>query len=158
TPTHVDMHAAAWDAAGRLVVGDDGGVQRTTDLGANWTAINTGLATVQFYAGISSHPINNLLFLGGLQDNGSGHRSTKTPLWTQVFGADGGWTQIDQVTPARQFVEFQGTGNLYRSTTGGSSFSLSSSGISGGDRNCFLPPYLIDPTNSNHMLYGTQRV
>jgi photosystem II stability/assembly factor-like uncharacterized protein len=65
---------------------------------------------------------------------------------------------VDQANPLRVFGEFQGSGNLYRSTNGGTSFSLSSSGISAGDRNCFLPVFLIDPLDSNHMLYGTHRV
>lgn len=158
TPTHVDMHEAAWDAAGRLIVTDDGGVHRSTNLGSSWTAINSGLGSVQFYAGVSTHPTNELIVFGGTQDNGSCRRSTASRVWTQVFGGDGGWTQLDQANPARVFVEFQGTGNLYRSTNGGSGFSLSNSGIVASDRNCFLPPYLIDPTNSNRMLYATQRI
>jgi photosystem II stability/assembly factor-like uncharacterized protein len=56
------------------------------------------------------------------------------------------------------FVEFQGTGNLYRSTNGGNGFSFVGNGISGSDRNCFLPPYLIDPDDPDRMLYATHRV
>ncbi len=158
TPPHVDMHAAAWDAAGRLVVGDDGGVHRTTNLGDSWIALNDGLGLVQFYAGLSTHPTDADYLLGGTQDNGSNIRTTGTPEWTQVFGGDGGWTQLDQVTPTRLFIEYQGSGNLYRSTNGGASFNFSGSGISSSDRNCFLPPYLIDPTNSMRMLYATHRI
>lgn len=158
TPPHVDMHAAVWDAAGRLVVGDDGGVHRTANLGTSWSALNNGLGLIQFYAGVSSHPTDSLIFFGGFQDNGSNRRNTATLNWTQVLGGDGGWTQLDQANPLRVFVEFQGSGNLYRSTNGGAGFSLSSSGINTGDRNAFLPPYLIDPTDSNRMLYATHRV
>lgn len=158
TPPHVDMHAAAWDAAGRLVVGDDGGVHRTTNLGDSWIALNDGLGLVQFYAGLSTHPTDTDYLLGGTQDNGSNIRTTGTPEWTQLFGGDGGWTQLDQVTPTRLFIEYQGSGNLYRSTNGGASFNFSGSGISSSDRNCFLPPYLIDPTNSMRMLYATHRI
>lgn len=158
TPTHVDMHAAAWDASGRLVVGDDGGVQRTANNGTSWTAISTGLGTVQFYAGLSVHPTSDLIFFGGTQDNGTNRRSTDTKSWSRVIGGDGGWTQLDRSNPLRIFGEYQGTGALSRSTNGGASFSASGFGINGGDRNCFLPPYLIDQTNPQRMLYGTQRV
>lgn len=158
TPPHVDMHALVWDAAGRLVVGDDGGVHRTTNLGGSWSSLNNGLGVVQFYAGLSTHPHDGTILFGGTQDNGSNRRNTDTRNWTQVFGGDGGWTQLDQANPLRVFVEYQGTGNLFRSTNGGTSFNYSGSGISSGDRNCFLPPYLIDPTNSNRMLYCTHRV
>jgi photosystem II stability/assembly factor-like uncharacterized protein len=158
TPPHVDMHALAWDAAGRLLCGDDGGVHRTTDLGSTWSALNDGLGIIQFYAGLSTHPTNEHFLLGGTQDNGSNRRTTDSLAWAQVFGGDGGWTQVDQASPNRMFVEYQGTGNLYRSTSGGGGFSWVGGGISGSDRNCFLPPYLIDPADSNRMLYATQRV
>lgn len=158
TPPHVDLHAAVWDAAGRLLIGDDGGLHRTATLGNTWTAHNAGLGLIQFYAGLSSHPTDAVTFFGGFQDNGSNRRTTASLNWTQVLGGDGGWTQLDQADPLRVFVEFQGSGNLYRSTNGGAGFSLSSSGISGGDRNAFMPPYVIDPTNSNRMLYATQRI
>lgn len=158
TPPHVDMHAIAWDASGRLVVGDDGGVHRSTNLGNSWSSINNNLGVIQFYAGLSTHPTDPLILFGGTQDNGTNRRNTNSKNWTQVFGGDGGWTQIDQRNPSRVFVEYQGTGNLYRSSDGGNSFNYSGSGINGGDRNCFLPPYLIDPTNSNRMLYATHRL
>ncbi len=158
TPPHVDMHAAAWDAAGRLVVGDDGGVHRTADLGNNWVALNDGLGVIQFYAGLSTHPTSESYLLGGTQDNGSLRRTADGLAWTQLFGGDGGWTQIDPAAPLRLFVEYQGTGNLYRSLDGGGVFNYAGTGIVGTDRNCFLPPYLIDPTNSSRMLYATHRV
>lgn len=157
TPPHVDLHALAWDAAGRLLAGDDGGVHRSANLGSSWTAINQGLGAIQFYAGVSAHPTNSRMMLGGAQDNGSSRRNA-SGSWTAVLGGDGGWTQIDASNPQRMFAEFQGTGNLYLSSNGGASFSLSRTGISTGDRNCFLPPYEIDPTNPNRMLYGTHRL
>ncbi|MEM1448228.1 MAG: hypothetical protein AAF957_08575 [Planctomycetota bacterium] len=155
TPPHVDLHAAEWDASGRLVVGDDGGVHRTNDEGSSWNARNAGLGLIQLYAGLSTHPTNDEQMFGGFQDNGSNRRTFGTS-WTQVFGGDGGWTQLDQAAPNRVFVEFQGTGNIYRSTGGG--FFGVGSGISFSDRNCFLPPYLIEARNSNRMLYATQRI
>lgn len=158
TPPHVDLHAAAWDAAGRLLVGDDGGLHRSTNLGASWSSLNAGLGTVQFYAGLSDHPTDVLTFYGGAQDNGTSRRSTSTENWSQVLGGDGGWTQVDASNPNRVFAESQGSGNLVRSTDGGSNFSFAGSGIDTSDRNCFLPPYVIDATNSNRMFYGTHRV
>lgn len=158
TPPHVDMHAAGWDAAGRLVVGDDGGVHRSTNLGGSWVSLNNGLGLIQFYAGLSTSPIEDEIVFGGAQDNGSNRRNTASRTWSRVLGGDGGWTQVDQTNPARVFAEFQGTGNLYRSTNGGSSFSRSRTGIVGTDRHCFLPPYVIDPSDPNIMLYGTHRV
>lgn len=154
TPPHVDMHAVTWDAAGRLLVGDDGGVHRSTSNGNSWTALNNGLGLIQLYAGFSTDPSDPNVIYGGFQDNGTCKRTASG--WSAVFGGDGGWTQVDRTNPNRVFVEFQGTGNLYRSTNAGNSFSYVGSGISG--RNCFLPPFLIDPSDSNRMLYATERI
>lgn len=153
TPPHVDLHALEFDAARRLVCGNDGGVHRSSDLGTRWDSLNATLGLIQFYAGISIDPSNPLTLWGGLQDNGSVKRTTERG-WISVLGGDGGYTSIDS-TGARVFVEYQGTGNLFRSVNG-SSFQQSSSGISG--RNCFLPPHEVHPGNPMHMIYGTERV
>jgi photosystem II stability/assembly factor-like uncharacterized protein len=156
TPPHVDQHAIAFDAAGRLVAGCDGGVYRSANLGGNWQSLNAELGTIQFYAGLSTHPTDAAVVIGGTQDNGSNMRSSASLQWQHVTGGDGGWTQIDQANPHRIFTEWQGTGNLLRSTDGGVNFFASGSGLSG--RNCFLPPYLIDPADPMRMLYATHRI
>ncbi len=158
TPPHVDLHAAAWDASGRLLVGDDGGIHRSTNNGTSWSSLNTGLGTVQFYAGVSDHPTDPLVFYGGAQDNGTNRRNTSSTNWSQVVGGDGGWTQVDPTQPTRTFGEYQGSGNLYRSMDGGDNYNFAGSGIDANDRNCFLPPYVIDPTTPLRMYYGTQRI
>ena len=151
---HPDVHAITYDAAGRMVVGCDGGVYRYS--GSGWTTLNTGLTITQCMAGISTHPRDDNVMFVGLQDNGSLKRTGDTTIWTSVTGGDGGWTQVDEWNPARVFAESQGTGALYRSTDGGFSFGGVGAGLSGA--NCFLPPYLIDPASSVRMLYGTERV
>ncbi|MCH7812732.1 MAG: hypothetical protein IID40_01805, partial [Planctomycetes bacterium] len=158
TPPHVDMHALAWDAAGRLVVGDDGGLHRLNALGNVWSTHNLGRGCIQFYAGLSLSPADPTYVYGGTQDNGTNWRSNDSTSWIQILGGDGGYTAVRPDHPNYVFVEFQGSGNLYRSTNYGSSFNASGSGISSGDRHCFLPPYAIDPGNDTQMLYGTHRV
>ena len=56
TPLHVDQHDLAWDASGRLLAADDGGLHRSADRGTIWTSLNNDLGMVQFYAGLSVHP------------------------------------------------------------------------------------------------------
>lgn len=160
TPPHVDLHAVAWDSTNRLLVGEDGGIVRSTaaSLGNSWTTRNQGLGIIQFYAGLSTHPTDaNALFIGA-QDNGTNHRTLDSTDWFQVFGGDGGWTQLDRQSPNRVFVCYQGTGNLFLSADNGGSFDGAAAGINTADRNCFFPPYLIDPTDSNRMLYATHRI
>ncbi len=155
TPPHVDMHGIDWDAAGRMIVGNDGGVHRTNSFGDDWESRNEGLGTAQCYAGISINPGTGYIY-SGLQDNGT---VGQTPtLWRHWLGGDGGWTQVDQERPRFVFAELQGTGNLYKSSSLGSGMVLSSTGINPDDRNCFLPPYLIDPNDSARMIYGTHRM
>lgn len=155
TPQHVDMHAADWDASGRLVCGDDGGVHRSANAGSGWTALNFGLSVIQFYAGLSTNPANPNHIWGGTQDNGT-NVHTSGRYWTNVYGGDGGWTQFNPAF-ASVHAEFQGTGNLYRGLLGGA-FVYAGAGIVSSDRNCFLPPYLIDPGNSSRMLYASHRI
>lgn len=158
-PPHPDVHAIAWDAAGRLLVGCDGGIYRSANnLGTDWVSLNQNLGLVQIYAGLSTHPTDERIFLAGLQDNGSAIRTTPAAdlTWRSIAGGDGGWTQISHHDPNVMFVESQGTGAISRSTNGGLSFSPVGSGLVG--RNCFLPPFVIDPATPGRMLYGTERV
>ncbi|MCG3127107.1 MAG: Xyloglucanase [Phycisphaerae bacterium] len=158
TPPHVDLHVVTWDAAGRVLAGDDGGVHRSADLGLSWEALNDGLGLTQMYAGLSIHPADPHVVFAGLQDNGTVRRSDPTRQWEQVYGGDGGWTQVNPAAPQTVYVEFQGTRNVFRSLDGGETFKAASSGIDGTDRNCFLPPYLIDPADPNRMYFATHRV
>lgn len=158
TPVHVDHHETVFDGAGRLLVANDGGVNRSDDLGNTWVALNEGLGLVQFYPGLSLHPTNPDVVLAGTQDNGTNLRLSDSRDWVAVFGGDGGYTAINPDNPDVMFVEFQGTGNLFRSADGGLGFDVSATGIAPGDRNCFLPPFVFDPNDSSRMLYATHRI
>ncbi len=158
TPPHVDIHNIAFDAGRRLVAATDGGLFRSSDLGTSWIARNSGLATVQFYAGLSTHPSDRNFLLAGTQDNGTNLHFGGGTRWRTLFGGDGGTTAVHPQDPRILFVQFQGTDNLFRSTDGGFSFNQANAGIAPGDRSAFLPPFAIDPSNPNRMLYATQRL
>lgn len=157
TPPHVDMHGLAYDASHRLLSANDGGLFRSANNGSSWISISNNLGVVQFYAGLSVHPSNETFVLGGTQDNGTNRRDGPSN-WTRVFGGDGGYTAVHPSTPNSMFAEFQGTGNLLFSSDGGESFQYRDNGISGADRNCFLPPMSYFPSSSTTLLYGTHRV
>ncbi len=157
TPPHVDMHGLAFDAIGRLLCADDGGLHRSADNGNSWYALNEGLGAIQFYPGLSLHPTNRDFVLGGTQDNGTNRRESGWD-WSHRLGGDGGYTALHPATPNYMFAEHQGTGNLYRSTNGGGNFFAASAGINPSDRNCFLPPMTYAPDNPNTVYYGTHRV
>ena len=52
-------------------VGNDGGIYKTTNGGSTWVTLNTTLSITQFYSGISLHPTNPDIAMGGTQDNGT---------------------------------------------------------------------------------------
>lgn len=156
---HIDFHALIFDAQGRLLSGNDGGVYLSSDLGDSWTALNDGLGIVQFYAGISIDPDRPSTIYGGTQDNGTLKKIGEgTGDWINVLGGDGGCTGVKPDDPDIVFAEYQGTGNIFKSYNAGVNFSRSFSGINLGDANCFLPPFDFDPGNPNHMYYATHRL
>ena len=158
TPGHVDIHGLAFDASGRLLCANDGGVHLSTDNGDSWVARNDGLGVTQLYAGLSLHPTNRDFVLAGLQDNGTCRRESGVE-WTNRIGGDGGCTALHPADPQVMLGEYQGTGNLYRSTNGGEGFGYVGDDITPSDRNCFLPPVVhYHPTYSLYMYYGTQRI
>lgn len=156
TPPHVDMHGLVHDAVNQLWCANDGGIHWSADFGASWFPFNS-FGVIQFYPGLSFKPNDGVFVLGGAQDNGTAIRES-TSTWTHRVGGDGGFTALHPNTPSTMFTEFQGSGNLYRSTNGGNTFNLSSSGINSGDRNCFVPPVVYDPNDSTRLFYGTHRV
>jgi len=156
-PQHVDFHALIFDAEGRLLSGNDGGVYRSTNMGASWTALNSGLGIVQFYAGISKDPDDPTIIYGGTQDNGTLKRNGNGKSnWTHILSGDGGCTGILPTNRSVVFAEYQGTGNLFKSVNYGSDFNRSNSGMDFRDPNCFLPPFAFNPDNDD-MYYATNR-
>jgi len=158
---HVDQHALAFDPRNASVVyaGNDGGVFKSTNGGASWSSLNTNLAITQFYPGVSLHPTDANYILGGTQDNGT-LRFTGSSVWQEIsLGGDGGFTAIDFVSPSTIYHEFQWDNTSFsgprRSDDGGTSFAQKNSGIDLSDRAAFVPPYVMDPSNSQKLCFGT---
>jgi hypothetical protein len=101
---HADHHAAAFDANGDFLDGDDGGIYRYHAATNTWTQLNgtaTFLNTIQFQ-GIGLHPSNINNALGGSQDNGT-EQYTGTLSWTLVEGGDGGFVKFSKTNPLRVY-------------------------------------------------------
>lgn len=106
---HVDMHALAFDSAGGLLLGSDGGLSRLANPGtvpafpgAVWANLNGqsaeghDLGVTQAY-GVSVSPDATLAW-AGFQDNGSGFFNG-TLRWTQPTSGDGGVPLIVPTSP-----------------------------------------------------------
>jgi photosystem II stability/assembly factor-like uncharacterized protein len=159
---HPDHHGMDFDADGKLIDGNDGGVWRLVNRPrANpiWKNINGDLNTVQF-VGIALDPSNFDIAYGGTQDNGT-VKFNDNIRWNRIQGGDGGFTRVDFTTPTTVYATFQyttGTGFLRRSDNGGTSFSGKTNGINTSLPGNFYPLYVLDPANSNRLLFGNNRV
>ena len=160
---HVDQHALAFDPQDPATVyaGNDGGIYRTRNAGITWESLNSNLALTQFYPGISPHPWDPAVVLGGTQDNGT-LEYAGVPTWTSVLGGDGGFTAVDAIDPSISYAETQWTQNSGfsgpRRRIAPGSFVLLANGINTADRGLFIPPLVIEPVTPTVLYFGTYRL
>ena len=157
-----DIRSFGFSAGGVVFyVGCDGGPWSTTDAAnatVNWTNLTSTLATTQFYPGMSIHPSNPAIAFAGAQDQGV-QQYSGSPTWNTVQPCDGGWTAIDPTQTNNVYVVCEtGTVQILKSINGGGNFSAAQTGINGADRVAFIPPMVIDPSNPQHLYYGTYRI
>jgi photosystem II stability/assembly factor-like uncharacterized protein len=160
---HADHHAVTFDASGRLLDGNDGGVWRLDNGNSgsvHWTDLNGNLGTIQFI-GVALHPSNAGIAYGGSQDNGTS-KFTGSPAWQLVQGGDGGFVRVDFNNPNtvyHTFFRVQGsTSFIERSDNAGGSWTDISAGINPNDNSEFYVPYVMDPSNSSRLILGTDHV
>ena len=153
---HVDQHHLAFDTLSdpdRLYVTNDGGVFRTVDGGFNWLALNRNLAVTQFYRGISMHPSNPGITLGGTQDQGTLRASVGT-VWDRIMGGDGGFTAIDPENPNVWYGETQWVTNAYGGPR--KNGAESGEGIDLSEQALFIPPLVMDPVDSRRLYFAAE--
>jgi len=95
---HADHHTTAFKTTGTptLILGNDGGMNITTDDGATFSSDkNNGLVSHLFYTVAGNAELPNLV-IGGTQDNGTRLRTDNTGNFDQVIGGDGMGTAISQ--------------------------------------------------------------
>lgn len=156
---HVDHHAFTFDARtpSTMYSGNDGGIFRSVDGGNTWTSLNTNLALTQFYPGISVHPTDASIIVGGSQDNGT-IQWNGSATWPTLFGGDGGFTAINHRTGASTFVTCQWPTCVpaRRDAVGG--FLAKGNGLNSSDRGAFIPPMVMDPVDPSVLYFGTFRL
>jgi hypothetical protein len=160
---HTDYHALAFDANAKLVVGNDGGVWRldSNDIATPniaWTNLNGNLETIQF-TGVALDPTNANTAYGGSQDNGT-EQFSDSRTWNRINFGDGGFAGVDPVTPSTFYVEGSISNRpvLQRFDNGGATRTDITPGIANLGNANFYPPYVVDPTNHDRLLFGTDVV
>jgi len=149
---HTDHHAVAFDSQGRIVVGNDGGVWRYTftpdpndpPFAGTWANINGGGLAITTFNGISQHPTNADVILGGSQDNGT-EKYTGTQPWTHVDPGDGGEVYFDPIDPNNAYHVLNG--RLRKSTDGGDTWADTGFAFPG-----LYFSFLVDPVNSQRLV------
>ncbi|GAA0211235.1 exo-alpha-sialidase [Saccharothrix mutabilis subsp. mutabilis] len=152
---HVDQHAVAVDprVSGRVFIGNDGGVYRSTSNGSlngTWTKARN-LSNMQFYT-VAVSQQDPTRISGGLQDNGS---VRSWAGWGQIYGGDGLANLIDPTNHNKVYACAQ-NGACVRSTDGGN--TTSSFGSTTSTRRGWLTPVVLDPNNPAIVYYGGNRL
>ena len=158
---HPDQHVLFFDSANPNILfsGNDGGLYRTDNCMATspqWTSLNNGYVTTQYYTIAIDHAVSDNLIIGGLQDNGTRYVNTSNPTqaWTMPFNYDGSYCAVPS-----------GRDYMLMSINGGaivkvqvddngqmSAFERIDPEGANADRYQFINPFAADPTN-NDIIY-----
>jgi photosystem II stability/assembly factor-like uncharacterized protein len=146
TGPHTDVHAMTFDASGRLLVGNDGGLWRldNPNPGAiQWTDLNGNLNITQFYS-VALDPTSANRAYGGSQDNGTEVFSDSLS-WQGSGGADTQHVEVNPNDTATLYTQdYEGSQVVFQGVLGSSPFASQDS-----------MTVTMDPSNGNRVLLGT---
>ena len=173
---HGDQHAFAFlpGSPTTIFAGNDGGIYKSTNSGALWLPLNANLEITKFYTGLSLHPTDPNMALGGTQDNHTlqfvGADSWLPVFFQGVTGCDGGFTVIATALYAQ--CEWQ-AGAFFsgprRLDDVGAYFSgprhlddllfeRKVTGINLSDDGLFIPPLVGSPSSATTLYFGLTRL
>ncbi len=164
---HPDQHDYAFyrSNANRMIVGNDGGLFRTDNnlsenndiIPVNWTSLNNGYLTTQFYhIDIDNYNLGSGLIVGGMQDNGSWASLEGEPRgdWENIFGGDGAFSAV---TYNSLYVSSQ-RGNIRRLELDGDVYRFRGNVSPSNDDGDFLfiNPFIYNPVNQDQLFVGAR--
>ena len=151
---HSDIHWLEFNSSNVLFACTDGGINKSTNSGKNWTDISNGLQITQFYS-LSSSELNPNIITAGAQDNGT-HKYDGTS-WKNIMGGDGMETIIDRSNSNIIYASLY-YGEINKSTDGGNNFTNIISSNLTQEEGAWVTPYLIHPSNPNIIYVAMQNV
>ncbi len=139
-----------------IYLANDGGLSRSTDGGATFSSLNSGL-DLTMYVSYAMHPTNTALSYGGTQDNGTVKR-TGTLSWKEFIPGDGGQVIVDPLDNTIVYTTYV-YNTIYRFGNNGDTFqaTIGSNTVFNNDRVQFYPPFVGTSGNSN-LYFGTYRL
>jgi uncharacterized protein YbjT (DUF2867 family)/photosystem II stability/assembly factor-like uncharacterized protein len=153
---HADKHDLVFSASGACYLATDGGLYRSTDLGATWTDFEN-IPTTQFYR-VAFNPHQPDRYFGGAQDNGTtGGNAAMIDSWPRIYGGDGFRCVFHPTQPQVFYVETQ-NGGIAGTTNGGNSYFSANGGINSADRRNWDMPYIMSPHDPTTFYAGTYRM
>ncbi|MCX6225596.1 MAG: hypothetical protein NTV01_12735, partial [Bacteroidia bacterium] len=152
--SHEDYHKLVYAPSNPniLYIGNDGGIFKSTDKGYTASPQNKGLSTLQFYR-IASHPTNPLIFMGGMQDNGTAQTKDKGTTWNIFISGDGYECFYDRVNPDNVLYGSYMYGLLCKSVNGGSSLTRTYPA-----NGAWITPFFMHPTNNNILYTANTKI
>ena len=172
-PVHPDQHVVTFLGPDKFLLGNDGGVYETADLGgtgtsSDWTNLNATLATSEFYGGSA---LDLAHMVGGAQDNESpgtfaGVAGNPTlPAWNSYGLGDGGYTAIDPTSGSNLIYFESSSGYLAQGDRTNPAAHALADPCDGqqttpacNDNVDFIAPFLMDPANPQHLVFATTKV
>ncbi len=149
---HADVHYIDYLNSTTVMMGTDGGIEKTTNSGVTWLTLNGNMNIAQVYKiGCSANLSDKLV--AGMQDNGTTLLSGNT--WSGLTEGDGTTCFIDYSNNNTLVTSAQ-YGNFYLTTNNGASFTSITSGLSGSAD--WVAPIVQSPTNATTYFCGYQNI
>ena len=170
------QHALASLGGGFLLVGNDGGLWRSSDGvaesggvcsagdAAHFDNLNPALGSLAEVVSFAQDPIDPSTLLAGLGALGSAGTGSGGPSWTQMSIGEGGLVAVDADDPLNWYVTTGAGVNLAHCARGAAcgmgdfaTTAIGAAQVEGDDAEVHAP-WLLDPQAQDQLLLGTCRV
>lgn len=149
---HVDNHTVVFYDGNTVLIGNDGGIYKSTNSGASYENISGNLGIRQLYTlGVSQ--MTPEFVLTGAQDNGTA--KIDNGVWTKVSGGDGMECAVDPTNPNVIYTSYQ-NGSFLKSTNAGQNNFGINNGVN--ENGAWVTPFLINPYNTDELYRTTTKV